>query len=123
LKKLVAIPVTSWNYIGHDPKVNRHYGPMAQDFFAAFGHDGVGTVGSATTINSSDLSGVLMLALQALEKRTAELRSDNETLRAENVRLKTRLDEIETTREEARLKTRIEALELLLGTATLNPGR
>ena len=47
---------------------------MAQDFFAAFGHDGVGQIGSETTINSGDLAGILMIAVQALEKRTAELK-------------------------------------------------
>ncbi|MBI4587523.1 MAG: hypothetical protein HY725_01675 [Candidatus Rokubacteria bacterium] len=34
---------------------------MAQDFFAAFGHDGVGTVGTPTTINSGDKAGILMI--------------------------------------------------------------
>jgi uncharacterized protein YsxB (DUF464 family) len=47
---------------------------MAQDFFAAFGHDGVGQIGSETTINSGDMAGILMVAVQALEKRTAELK-------------------------------------------------
>ena len=47
---------------------------MAQDFFAAFGHDGVGQIGSETTINSGDIAGILMIAVQALEKRTAELK-------------------------------------------------
>jgi hypothetical protein len=47
---------------------------MAQDFFLAFGHDGLGQIGSETTINSGDLAGILMIAVQALEKRTAELR-------------------------------------------------
>jgi hypothetical protein len=47
---------------------------MAQDFFAAFGHDGVGHIGTETTINSGDLAGILMIAVQALEKRTAELK-------------------------------------------------
>lgn len=71
LDKLRTIPVQSWNYIGQDAARFRHYGPVAQDFFAAFGHDGVGTVGSATTINSGDMQGVLMSAVQALEARTA----------------------------------------------------
>jgi hypothetical protein len=66
--------LSSWNFIGHDPKQFRHYGPMAQDFFAAFGHDGVGQVGSDTTINSGDMAGILMIAVQALEKRTGELK-------------------------------------------------
>jgi hypothetical protein len=47
---------------------------MAQDFFAAFGHDGVGQIGSETTINAGDMAGILMIAVQALEKRTAELK-------------------------------------------------
>ena len=47
---------------------------MAQDFFAAFGHDGVGQIGSETTINAGDMAGILMSAVQALEQRTAELK-------------------------------------------------
>ena len=74
LTKLRALTLTSWNYIGHDPAQFRHYGPMAQDFFAAFGHDGVGQIGSETTINSGDMAGILMIAVQALEQRTAELK-------------------------------------------------
>jgi hypothetical protein len=37
-------------------------------------HDGVGQIGSETTINSGDIAGILMVAVQALEKRTAELK-------------------------------------------------
>jgi len=73
LEKIREIPVQSWNYIGHDPKGFRHYGPVAQDFFAAFGHDEIGTVGTPTTINSGDMQGILMIAIQALEKRLARL--------------------------------------------------
>jgi hypothetical protein len=78
LGKIGGLNLTSWNYIGHDPQQFRHYGPVAQEFFAAFGHDAVGTVGTPTTINSGDLEGILMIAVQALEKRTAE----NATLKA-----------------------------------------
>ena len=74
LGKIRGFELSSWNFIGHDPKEFRHYGPMAQDFFAAFGHDGVGQIGTETTINSGDLAGILMIAVQALEKRTAELK-------------------------------------------------
>jgi hypothetical protein len=72
LRKLGGLSLTSWNYIGHDPQQLRHYGPVAQEFFAAFGQDAVGTIGTSTTINSGDLEGILMVAVQALEKRTAE---------------------------------------------------
>jgi hypothetical protein len=74
LEKIRGFELSSWNFIGHDPKEFRHYGPMAQDFFGAFGHDGVGQIGSETTINSGDMAGILMIAVQALEKRTAELK-------------------------------------------------
>ena len=74
LGKIRGFELSSWNFIGHDPKEFRHYGPMAQDFFAAFGRDGVGQIGSETTINSGDMAGILMIAVQALEKRTAELK-------------------------------------------------
>ena len=50
-------------------------GPMAQDFFAAFGDDGVGTIESSTTITSTDMNGVLMLAVQALGRENAELKA------------------------------------------------
>ncbi len=73
----------SWVYRGQDPATQRHYGPMAQDFHAAFGYDGTGTSGNKTMINSSDMSGVLFIAVRALVKRTDELKEDNESLRAE----------------------------------------
>ena len=84
LRKIQDLEVTSWNYIGQDPEQFRHYGPVAQEFFAAFGHDGVGTCGDSTTINTGDLAGILMIAVQALEKRTTEV----ETLRSEIQELK-----------------------------------
>lgn len=54
---------------------------MAQDFFAAFGHDGIGTIGTPTTINSGDMAGVLMIAVQALEKQNRDLRAENAQVR------------------------------------------
>jgi hypothetical protein len=87
LEKIRGFELTSWNFIGHDPKEFRHYGPMAQDFFAAFGHDGVGQIGSETTINSGDMAGILMIAVQALEKRTAELKHTKAQLAAMAERL------------------------------------
>jgi len=55
LGKIRGFELTSWNFISHDPQEFRHYGPMAQDFYAAFGHAGVGQIGSETTINSGDM--------------------------------------------------------------------
>jgi hypothetical protein len=87
LRKIRGFELTSWSFIGHDPKEFRHYGPMAQDFFAAFGHDGIGKIGTETTINSGDIAGILMVAVQALEKRTAELREKEAQLAALTARL------------------------------------
>ena len=89
LGKIRGFELTSWNFIGHDPKEFRHYGPMAQDFFAAFGHDGVGRIGTETTINSGDIAGILMIAEQALEKRTTELKHTKAQLAAMAERLET----------------------------------
>jgi hypothetical protein len=74
LRKIRGLNLTSWNYIGHDPDKFRHYGPTAQKFFAAFGHDEVGTIGTPTSINSGDMLGIVMIAIQALERRATELK-------------------------------------------------
>lgn len=70
LKKISIMPLGSWNYISQNPLRQRHYGPMAQDFYAAFGKDDHGTIGNDTTINAADFDGVNLIAIQALEKRT-----------------------------------------------------
>ena len=87
LKKVGDFNLMSWNYIGQDGKQFRHYGPMAQDFFAAFGNDGIGTIGTPTTINSGDMAGILMIAVQALEKQNREIRAENSDLKARLERL------------------------------------
>ncbi len=91
LTKLRRLTVTSWNYKGQDAKQFRHYGPMAQDFFAAFGRDAVGTIGTPTTITSGDLDGILMIAVQALEKRTVEQEKQIGDLKAELKEIKRRV--------------------------------
>jgi len=106
LRKIGGLTLTSWNYIGHDPKQFRHYGPVAQEFFGAFGHDAIGTIGTSTTINSGDMGGILMVAVQALEKRTAELGQEKERLKAENARLA-----VELGQEKERLTETVEALK------------
>jgi len=72
LKKIAAMPQVTWNYIGQDAKTLRHYGPMAQDFYKAFGRDGIGEIGCDTLINQQDFLGVNFIAIQALEKRSSE---------------------------------------------------
>jgi len=50
LQKIAAMKLTSWNCKQQDATKFRHYGPMAQDFYAAFGKDKYGTIGNDTTI-------------------------------------------------------------------------
>src|SRR5262245_38296725 len=108
-EKIRGFELTSWNFIGHDPKEFRHYGPMAQDFFAAFGHDAVGQIGTETTINSGDIAGILMIAVQALEKRTAELKQKD----AQIAVLETEVKDLEAKQAYFETMTaRLDALEL-----------
>lgn len=105
LKKIAQMPLSSWNYIGQDKKLFRHYGPMAQDFFAAFGHDGIGTIGNDTTIASADMDGVNLIAIQALEKRTHELQQQNDALESQNLQLRAALET---------LKSRVDEMQALI---------
>lgn len=84
LQEIARMRLGSWNYKGQDVKQYRHYGPMAQDFFAAFGHDELGTIGEDKSINQADFDGVNLIAIQALIKEVEQLKAENQTLRAEN---------------------------------------
>jgi autotransporter adhesin len=92
LRKIGQFRLHTWNYKGQDPKQYRHYGPMAQDFFAAFGHDGVGVIGTDTTITSTDFDGINFAAIQALVERTEELRRKDQQLEAKTRELEALLE-------------------------------
>ena len=81
LQKISTMPLTTWNYKGQDPSRYRHYGPMAQDFYKAFGQDQYGTIGNDTTINQADFDGINFIGIQALEHRTSELKDENARLK------------------------------------------
>ncbi|HEU0300424.1 MAG TPA: tail fiber domain-containing protein [Longimicrobium sp.] len=89
LSRLRGVPVTSWNYLSQDRSI-RHMGPMAQDFYAAFG---LGE--SELLINSLDIDGVNLAAVQALTARTDALQAENQRLRTENAELRARMDRLE----------------------------
>ena len=92
LEKVVALPLSSWNY--KMDTATRHLGPMAQDFHAAFavGHDDKG-------IATVDADGVALAAIQGLnekvEARSQESEASLRKLQAENAELKRRLDALE----------------------------
>ena len=89
LSAIAEMPIQSWNYKTQDPSI-RHLGPMGQDFSAAFG------LGEDDRhINTVDIDGVNLLAVQALEKRTTDLRAEVAGLREENAELLRRLMELE----------------------------
>ena len=61
-----TVPVETWNYKGQEPSI-RHIGPMAQDFYSAFG------VGEDDRhINMVDASGVSLAAIQKLHQVVEE---------------------------------------------------
>lgn len=89
LQKINKMSLTSWNYKGQDAKAFRHYGPMAQDFYNAFGQDEYGTIGTDTTINQADFDGVNLIAIQALIRKM-------EQMSAEIVKIKAQLGEAQS---------------------------
>ena len=119
LNKIRGLELTSWNLIGQDANQFRHYGPMAQDFYAAFGHDAVGTIGTETTINGGDVAGILMSAVQALDQENVAMREENTAMKkqlaerdardrerdARIARLEQMLPAGRTTAQKASLKT------------------
>jgi endosialidase-like protein len=66
LKRLAAMPLSTWNFKGADPAV-RSLGPTAQDFHAAFG---LGNTDRA--IASGNIEGVALAAIQGLNAEVNE---------------------------------------------------
>jgi hypothetical protein len=66
LNRLAGIPITEWNYKTQDPS-NRHIGPMAQDFYAAFGLSA-----DELYISPIDTDGVALAAIQGLYELSQE---------------------------------------------------
>ncbi|MBY5935563.1 tail fiber domain-containing protein [Tateyamaria omphalii] len=78
LAKVRDMPVSEWTYIHDAEDGTRHIGPMAQDFYAAFG-----TGASDTGISSIDTGGVALAAIQALSAENATLKARLDALEAE----------------------------------------
>jgi hypothetical protein len=88
LARVRAMPITTWNMIGGERTV-RHLGPVAEDFYHAFGL-GLGE----TTIGLGDIDGVNLAAAKALEARTTELRRELDARTAEVAALRGELAEL-----------------------------
>ena len=89
LDRLAQVPITTWNYKGQDAAI-RHIGPVAQDFYAAFG------VGEDDKhISTLDPDGVALAASQALYTLAQEQAGQIAALQAQNAALEARLTALE----------------------------
>jgi hypothetical protein len=88
LDRLSRIPISTWNFIGDDGAL--HMGPMAQDFYAAFG---LGM--DDKHISTVDADGVAFAAIQELNVRNQTLTSENASLRGQVQDLAARVSSLE----------------------------
>jgi len=102
LHKLSLIPITAWNYKAQDAAI-RHIGPMAQDFYAAFG---LGE--SDRTISTVDADGIALISIQALYQLSLEKDKQIEQLNREIAELRQKAAQLDE------LQRRIEQLEKLV---------
>ena len=108
LEKVTALPITRWNF--KKDTTSEHIGPMAQDFHATFGLNGNDDKHIATV----DADGVALAAIQGLNQKLEELKSELNHRDVENGKLKRRLAELERNDDErearlARLEKAVEA--------------
>ena len=87
LAKVEALPVTAWGYT--DCPAERHMGPTAQDFHAAFGLNG----SDDTHISVGDEGGVALAAIQGLNQKLKEKEAEIQKLQARLERLERLLSE------------------------------
>lgn len=89
LERLSTIPISTWNFIENDNKT-KHMGPMAQDFYAAFG------LGMDNKhISTVDADGVAFAAIQELNKRNEALTTENKSLQGKVDNLAARISALE----------------------------
>jgi hypothetical protein len=87
LAKVAALPISTWRFKQTD---ELHMGPMAQDFAASFG---LGT--DDKHINLTDISGVALAAIKALNQVVADKDAQLQALAQQNAELAARLQAIE----------------------------
>jgi hypothetical protein len=87
LAKIAQLPIAEWSY--KDTPGQRHVGPMAQDFYAAFG------LGRDNKhIATLDTSGVALAGIQALAEENRALKAQDNRISAENQALRSELEEL-----------------------------
>jgi hypothetical protein len=100
LDKFSKMPITEWSYKAQDPSI-RHMGPMAQDFYQAFG---LGE--DKLRIGTMDADGVMMAAIQGINAKLHDKDREIAALKAELAKQKAeteaRLARLERLLEKAR---------------------
>jgi len=106
LARLQQIPVLTWNYKSQDASI-RHVGPMAQDFYAAFG------VGEDDKhISTVDADGVALAGLQALYRLSLKKDAEIQKQQAQIRTLTLQVQELEKVqRQIATLEARLAQIE------------
>jgi len=89
LARLAEVPIATWNYTTQAPAI-RHMGPVAQDFYAAFG---LGE--SETAISTVDADGVALAAIQGLYQLSQEQAARIQVLEEEKTNLQGQLNDLE----------------------------
>jgi hypothetical protein len=77
VRRLSRVPLSTWNLTSQDPSI-RHLGPMAQDFYAAFG---LGE--DERHISTLDADGVALAAIQGLYQMVQEKEESIVTLESQ----------------------------------------
>ena len=89
LSKLAHIPISRWSYKAQDPQIE-HIGPMAQDFYSAFG------LGEDDKhISTIDPDGVALAAIQGLYEMVQEKDAQIAAQQQQIVTLESRLAALE----------------------------
>lgn len=86
LEQVMSLPIRSWRY-RHQAESERHVGPTAEDFHAAFGLGG-----SDQTLAVADVAGVALAATQALQSEVASRDRRIEALEARLARIEAALE-------------------------------
>ena len=87
LAKVAQMPLTEWSYKGY---AERHVGPMAQDFHAAFPLNP-----NDKLLNSADEAGITLAAIQGLNQKVEQKDAKIQEQSAEIADLKGRLEKLE----------------------------
>lgn len=103
IDRLRTMPVTTWRYNAEESR-ERHIGPVAEDWYAAFG-----LAGGGRSVGAQDMAGVALAAAQELDRRNVALQTELAERTARLQALEAQL-QAATARSDA-LEARLQALE------------